>query len=221
MKLRSGILGLTLSSVVAIAAANAADFYNGGYKDGPAYAVVNWSGFYAGVNVGYGWNGAANTDLDPSGVIGGGQFGYNFQSGHFVFGVETDFEGAGISDSSAFLGEKSAMDFFGTVRGRAGYAFDRALLYATAGYAYGEVRNHFSGFGACSETQSGWVAGGGVEYKLAPNWSGKIEYQYLDLDASDPNGPGPLGISWGNDTQVHTIRVGVNYFFNSAYAPLK
>jgi|SRR5208337_2231931 len=228
MKLLSGILGLTLTSVVALASANAADMYRapdgGGYKDGPAYAEVNWSGLYAGANAGYGWS--ANTDyLDPTGAFGGAELGYNFQRGHIVFGVEADFEGAGISDSNAYA--KSEMNWFGTVRGRLGYTFDRALVYATGGFAYGNVENsdvipHVgapSTVFSNSETQTGWVVGGGLEYKLAPNWSGKIEYQYLDLAASDWKHV--LGLGNETDTQVHTVRVGLNYFFNSAYAPLK
>ncbi len=189
----------------------------GGYKDGPVYAEVNWSGLYAGANAGYGWS--ANTDyLDPTGAFGGAQIGYNFQRGHIVFGLEADFEGAGISDSNTYA--KSEMNWFGTVRGRLGYTFGSALLYATGGFAYGNVENSFLSWSA-SETQTGWVVGGGVEYKLAANWSGKIEYQYLDLDASSASGAGPLGSGAGNDTQVHTVRVGLNYFFNNAYSPLK
>jgi outer membrane immunogenic protein len=221
MKLVSGILGLTLSSVVALASANAADMYHGpvaGYKDGPVYAEVNWSGLYAGVNAGYGWNGAS-LDAgapDPAGAFGGGQIGYNFQRGNIVFGLETDFQGAGISDSNLAFG-KSEMDWFGTVRARLGFTFANALVYGTGGFAYGHVNN--TGFP--SETQTGWVAGGGVEYKLAPNWSAKAEYQFLNLDATNVNGAGRLGDADLGQTEAHTVRVGLNYFFNNAYAPLK
>ncbi|MGO8953831.1 MAG: outer membrane protein [Rhodomicrobium sp.] len=222
MKLLSGVLGLTLTSVVALASANAADMYRapdgGGYKDGPVYAEVNWSGLYAGANAGYGWS--ANTDyLDPTGAFGGAQIGYNFQRGPVVFGIEADFEGAGITDSNAY--NKSEMNWFGTVRGRLGYTFGKALVYGTGGFAFGDVENSHAGATPWSytDTQTGWVAGAGVEYKLTPNWSGKVEYQYLDLSASDWKHV--LGLGNETDTQVHTIRVGVNYFFNTAYAPLK
>src|SRR5712672_186759 len=116
MKLRNGIFGLTLTSALALAAfsANAADMYRGeptgGYKDGPVYVANTWTGFYAGVNGGYGWN--ANSfatvpgflgDLNPSGGFGGGQIGYNWQGvlGHpaLVLGIEADLQGADISDS--------------------------------------------------------------------------------------------------------------------------
>lgn len=211
MKLLSGIFAATLTSVVALASANAADMYSGGggYKDGPAYVGVNWSGLYVGVNAGYGWS--ANTDyLDPTGAFGGGQIGYNIQRGNIVFGLETDFQGSGISDGG------SSLDWFGSLRGRLGYAFDRALVYGTAGFGYGQVSNF--GF---SETQTGWVVGAGVEYKLTPVWSAKAEYQYFDLDAPYASPVGPLGYGAGDRTQFSTIRVGVNYFVGGAYDPLK
>jgi outer membrane immunogenic protein len=225
MKLLSGILGLTLTSVVALASANAADMYRapevGGYKDGPAYVGVNWSGFYAGVNGGYGWNNTHSSDfVDPTGGFGGGQIGYNFQRGNIVFGIEADFQGAGISDSDAF-GDKSELNWFGTVRGRLGYSFDRALIYGTGGFAYGNVKNTYGGFGSASETQTGYVVGGGLEYKLAPAWSVKGEYQFLSLDAPFDSPVGPLGEGLGNRTEVHTFRAGVNYFFGNVYEPLK
>ncbi len=216
MKLLSGIVGLTLASVVALASANAADMYRapesgGGYKDGPGYVSVNWSGFYAGVNGGYGWG--TNTDvLSPAGGFGGGQIGYNFQRGNIVFGGEADIQGADISDTG--YGLKSKMNWFGTVRGRVGYAFNRALVYGTGGFAFGGVNN--DGY---SETQTGWVLGGGVEYKLTPAWSVKGEYQYLDLGAS--NVVGPLGDGTGNRTQVSTVRAGLNYHVGNVYEPLK
>ena len=216
MKLLSGILGLTFTSVVALASANAADIYRGGgYKDGPGYVAVNWSGFYAGVNAGYG--SSDNTDvLSPAGGFGGGQIGYNWQGmfGHpaLVLGVEADIQGADISDSA--YDNSSKMDWFGTVRGRLGYAFDRALIYATGGLAFGGVNN--DGF---SETQTGWVIGGGLEYKLTPAWSVKGEYQYLDLDAN--SFVGPLGDGTGTRTQVSTFRTGLNYHVGNGYEPLK
>ncbi|MBI4723668.1 MAG: porin family protein, partial [Rhodomicrobium sp.] len=172
MKLLSGILGLTLTSVVALASANAADMYGapagGGYKDGPAYVGVNWSGLYGGVNVGYG----EHVDYDDiSGGFAGGQIGFNFQRGNLVYGVETDFQFSGIGASyNGWLGSASIdLNYFGTVRGRLGYAFDRALVYATGGFAYGELEAAaaipllgWSWHG--SEVETGYVLGGGVEY---------------------------------------------------------
>ncbi len=173
---------LTAATVVALtAAASAADLggYQGGQAadlgsyPGPAYASINWSGFYIGVNAGYGF--------------GGGQIGYNVQRANLVFGLEADIQGSGISDSktvtaatsnalSASLNLKTSLDYFGTVRGRAGYAFDRTLVYATAGVAYGQITDGagisaaWAGqtLGAASDSKSvdamGYVVGAGVEH---------------------------------------------------------
>jgi outer membrane immunogenic protein len=195
------------SAVMLAAAANAADVYRspavGGYVP---YAGVNWSGLYVGVNAGGAWNSTHSDDfVDPTGGFGGGQIGYNWQGvwhPNLVLGIEADFQGAGVSDTHIF-GDKSELNWFGTVRGRFGYAFGPALLYGTGGFAYGNIRNKITGPGglSISETQTGWVVGGGVEYKLAPAWSIKSEYQFLSLDAGDPNGAGALGLGFGDRTE--------------------
>jgi outer membrane immunogenic protein len=221
---RSGLLGLTLTSFVALSSANAADVYRGSYKDGPAYVAVNWSGFYAGVNVGYG--GAADDSssvLSPSGGFGGGQIGYNWQGvfglgPNVVLGIEADLQGSGLEDSAFFA--KSSLNWFGTVRGRIGYAFGPTLVYATGGFAFGEVENTVVPL-RVTETQTGYVIGAGVEYKLNPAWSVKGEYQFISLDASDPLGAGPLGLTSGNRSEVNTVRVGLNYHFGQSFEPLK
>src|SRR5580704_9642912 len=121
-----------------------------------------WTGFYIGANGGYGWSNAntvslTNPPLTVTGVVGpgaakggfgGGQIGYNWQMGLFVLGAEADVQGAGISGSSGPTVIDAAndttvvnqkLDFFYTVRGRAGLAFDRALVYFTGGFAGGHV----------------------------------------------------------------------------------
>jgi outer membrane immunogenic protein len=216
-------------AIAASAPATAADMYRppeASYKDAPAYVGVNWSGLYLGVNGGYGWN--ANHDnnwLDPEGGFGGGQIGFNVQRGNIVLGAEADLQGADISDRAGGQGEwgRAQMDWFGTLRARAGLTFDRALIYATGGLAFGNVTKNLC-YPSCesrSETQTGWVAGGGLEYKVARDWSVKGEYQYLDLDASSLNGPGPLAWGGGTRTQVNTARLGLNYFVGGGYEPLK
>jgi outer membrane immunogenic protein len=241
MKFRNGVLGLTLTSALALAAfsANAADIYRGepagSYKDGPVYApVATWTGFYAGVNGGYGWsaNTLSGSDFQPEGGFGGGQIGYNWQGGfglghNLVLGVEADFQGSGISDSASVPGAsaESNLNWFGTVRGRIGYAFGPALVYATGGFAFGEVESKGSlvgvGSASATETQTGYVVGGGLEYQINPSWSLKGEYQFLSLDASDRNAAGPLGFTDQDRTEVHTVRVGLNYHVGHGYEPLK
>ena len=249
MKLLSGILGLTLSSVAALASANAADFFQsgpGGYKDSYVPAPL-WTGFYIGANLGYA--GSENNDqlanypaygfggLAPDGAFGGGQIGYNWQGiwhPHLVLGIEADIEGAGVSDNASdTLGNtySSKLDYFGTVRGRLGYAFDHALLFATGGFAYGGINNEVNvpGFAdfRTNTTATGYVLGVGLEYKFTPAWSVKVEYQYIDLGKNDPVdvafGNGSYSANGGTvrDDAFNTFRVGVNYFVGNVYAPLK
>ncbi len=190
---------LAAASVVALtAAANAADMYRpaeAGYKDTP-FVGVNWSGLYFGANGGYG---EASNDSSINGGFGGGQVGYNIQRGNLVFGVETDIQGSSITASGA----PSTLEYFGTVRARAGYAFDRALVYGTGGYAYGGTNVHGN------NTGDGWAAGGGVEYKINPSWSVKGEYQRVEFTSDHPS------------DAFDTFRIGVNYFVGSTFEPLK
>ena len=217
-KLDAGLVGLMLTSMVAFSA-SAADLGRGGYLDGPVYASVDmWNGFYGGVNVGGG--GSANSgDLSPSGGFGGGQIGYNWQGvlglgSQWVLGIEADIQGSGIEDSA--FGVKSSLNWFGTVRGRIGYAFGQTLVYGTGGLAFGEVENT-----PFTETQTGYAVGAGVEYKFNPAWSIKGEYQFISLDASDPSGAGALGLTGGDRSEANTFRVGVNYHFGQSFAVLK
>jgi outer membrane immunogenic protein len=229
-KISAGLLGLTLASAVALPA-GAADF--GGYKGAPPpYVVVPlWNGFYAGVNGG-GGESANNGFLSPSGGFGGGQIGYNWQGiwyPNLVLGIEADIQGSGISDSGTFgnINVENSLNWFGTVRGRVGYAVGPTLFYFTGGFAFGEVesKERFLGGGNAfgvpfdaTETQTGYVLGGGVEYKFNPAWSVKGEYQFISLDANDA--AGPLGFTGGDRSEVNTFRIGVNYHFGPGYGPL-
>ena len=236
----AGFLGLTLTSTLALSA-NAADTYGGGLKDGPPppvyVAAPIWSGFYVGVNGGYGWlaNDGVNdgwgsigsAPLSPSGGFGGGQIGYNWQGlfgySPWVIGVEADIQSAGISataQSNRFVDygydtQENSLNWFGTVRGRLGYAYGSTLFYATGGVAYGEVEAKYSpgtSLYNATETQTGWVVGGGIEYKFNPAWSFKGEYQFINLDASNLNGAGPLnGSVYSDRSEMNTFRIGLNY----------
>ena len=251
-------LSIFAAMSVAPLAANAADLYHTSpapsYAPPTAYVDTNsWTGFYAGINGGYGWNSGGNsfgysdggsgfingTDQSaapaPQGGFGGGQIGYNFQRGSFVFGVETDIQGAAIGDRVTGLtvngndfGSRESVDWFGTMRGRIGYAFGRFLIYGTGGVAYGGVREGAfvtNGSNAVSfgnnGTQIGWVAGGGVEFKITPSWSLKGEYQYIDLGSQTLNGIDTLGASAtaaGPENSFSTVRLGLNYRFGGGPA---
>ena len=190
-----------------VSAAAAADLPR---SPAPYYApaqsgLYNWSGAYAGLNLGYQWGTVTNSNVSPSGIAGGGQVGYNWQSGQFVFGIETDFQFSGADDT--FAPFKFSNPWFGTMRGRAGAAFNNVLLYATLGLAYGSLEGQIPGLDE-TRTEVGWAGGIGAEYGFNPNWSARVEYLYMDLASR--------GFSiTGTDNGLHAnmLRFGVNYHF--------
>jgi outer membrane immunogenic protein len=193
---------------VAAGAAVAADLPRGPapYYSAPAMSgLYNWSGPYAGLNIGYEWGKVTNTAGEPSGLLGGGQIGVNWQSGQFVYGAETDIQFSGADDT--FAPWKFANPWFGTLRGRAGYAFNNILVYGTLGLAYGELKGTFLALDE-TRTEVGWAGGVGAEYGFTPNWSAKVEYLYMDLASRS------FSIT-GTDNGLHAnlLRLGVNYHF--------
>ena len=190
------------------ASAQAADFSYGArapYTVNQPLNAYSWAGPYLGGNLGYEWGSVKNSPTKPSGIAGGATAGYNWQSGSLVFGVEGDLEVAGADDT--FAPWKFSNPWFGTARGRVGYAFSNVLLYGTAGLAFGELRAETFGL-AESHTTAGWTAGFGAEVGFAPKWSAKIEYLYVDLSDS---AFAITGVSNGYRSNV--IRAGVNYHF--------
>lgn len=165
----------------------------------------SWMGPYIGGNLGYGWGDVSNNGARPSGVLGGLQAGYNYQSGQLVLGIEGDLQLNSADDT--FAPWKFSNPWFGTVRGRLGYAFNNILLYGTGGLAFGSLKVESGGFSE-SQTSAGWTAGVGAEYAINQNWSAKIEYLYVDL--SDKTF---LMTGMSNGYQFSTVRVGVNYRF--------
>jgi outer membrane immunogenic protein len=215
--------------IVAAGAASAADLPSRkGPVEAPLYVpVFTWTGFYVGANAGYAWGQVDSTNLgviggfggfdDPDGFIGGGQIGYNYQIGQWVVGLEADFQGTDLKASAAAgaFTASNEINWFGTVRGRVGYAFDRFLPYVTGGFAYGNVKNKLTGPGfAISDdnTQYGWTIGGGLEYAFTNNLTAKLEYLYVDLDKESINVPGGQFTS-NVETQFSVVRAGLNYKF--------
>lgn len=174
--------------IVAAGAASAADLPS---RKGPVEAPIyvpafTWTGFYVGANAGYAWgnvnaDGFANIG-DIDGFIGGGQVGYNYQMGQFVLGLEADIQGADLSSGDNLFGARVKTDYFGTVRARVGFAYDRFLPYITGGWAYGNVKTDIVGFGSSDNSHTGgWAVGGGLEYAFTNNLIGGVEYLYVDL----------------------------------------
>jgi len=201
-------------------------------------AAANWTGWYLGGNVGSGTGrdstflgtpGGAGEQfsLNPDGVNGGGQIGYNWQAANWVYGLEADIQASSQRDQKTVVAQGIAnydhkLPWFGTVRGRLGYSVGSTLFYATGGYAYGGVKTTIStpaGSVAFNNTQGGWTAGAGIEtpFKLlglfGPNWTSKTEYLYVDLGRKTND----IGAGIVNSTSVteHIFRTGLNYHFNT------
>jgi len=187
-----------------------------------AVPYYNWTGLYLGVNAGYGWSrmtDSAGASVNPNGFIGGGQIGYNWQVNQFVLGLEADFQGSAQKESftgiSAFgLTTASFRErYFGTIRARVGYAWDRALLYVTGGFAYQNVGIDITAGGLTvsdSTTKGGYTIGGGLEYAFAGPWTAGLEYLYLDTGSRDVT---LLGITDSIRTRNHIVRAKLNYRF--------
>ena len=106
-------------------------------------------------------------------------------------------------------------DWFGTVRGRVGYAWDRTLIYATGGFAYGNVEDRYFdpvvGTTSSSSTRTGWTVGGGAEYAFTDNWTVKGEYLYVDLDDQRISAPVVDDVTF--EHKFNVVRLGLNYKF--------
>lgn len=203
--------GMIFAAMCMTASAQAADMYSQPRPYAQQPYTVNqpitnsWMGPYLGGNLGYGWGDVTNNGARPSGVLGGIQAGYNWQSGALVYGVEGDLQLNSADDT--FAAWKFSNPWFGTARGRVGFTFNNILLYGTGGLAFGTVKAESFGFSE-SHTSFGWTAGVGAEVALTQNWSAKIEYLYVDLSGNTFSLTGlPQGY------QFNTLRVGVNYRF--------
>jgi outer membrane immunogenic protein len=254
----------TLSLAVAVllattAAGSAADLA----VKSPAYIspapVWSWTGFYIGAHAGAGW-GTTESTLDSitavgvpallglglpiaqnsrSGFLGGGQIGYNYQSGWAVFGVQGDFAGLDVKGTTPCLTVLSCnanSHWLATATGRiGGVVADRTLVYIKGGGAWMNTTHTLTvpaagglgGGGVAGLTGSsadsntfGWLLGFGAEYAFSPNWSGFIEYDYMDFDKKSialnltvPGGPvGAANVSIQNKLSV--AKIGVNYKFD-------
>jgi outer membrane immunogenic protein len=200
------LLAASTALAIACVSAHAADLSRGGSYVSPApVGGYNWSGGYAGANFGYQWGTVTNFPMSPTGLAGGGQVGYNWQTGQFVFGGETDLQASGADDT--FAAYKFSNPWFGTARGRAGYAMNNILLYVTAGLAYGGGRVQFGGLTE-SQTHVGWTGGGGIEVGFTRNWSAKAEFLYVDL-----GNKGYVLTGTSSGIQTNMLRFGINYRF--------
>jgi outer membrane immunogenic protein len=219
--IKTGALAAALL-VAPYAAVEAADMKMPVYKGVPRSVVsyYNWTGLYAGFNVGYGtgtseWDGIA-LSLKPKGMTYGVTAGYNWQAGSWVVGVEGDYNFATMKNSmpcAAVFSCESENTWFATFRGRVGYAFDRFMPYVTGGGAYGNMKASINTVPPLStnDAKFGYAFGAGLEYAFLGNWTGKVEYLYLNLGSNDTGFTVPLVNSVNFDASI--IRVGLNYKF--------
>lgn len=257
-KISSLVAGVSLA-VLTTASAFAADLPS---RRAPAPyiappPVFTWTGFYVGLNAGasfsvnnnnqnnnFGLFAATgnpifltnnNNNQNNVGFVGGGQIGYNWQTGPVVFGLEADAQyrsNIGGNNGNNFFGggnNNNNGGFYGTARGRLGYSITPMfMIYATGGAAFGNVANNngfnpffFGNNNNGGNFRVGYAVGGGLEYAFAPNWSMKAEALYNDLGRG--NNGGGFGFGGGNNqrNQFVVARLGVNYRFNwGATAPV-
>jgi outer membrane immunogenic protein len=203
-----------------------------------------WTGLYLGVNGGWGWTSSSNVTFDTvpvggfpaftfaqnaSGPVFGGQLGYNWQAGNWVFGVEGDVDGVGTQKNFKSFAEpttgltfsaSASPNWLASLRGRLGYTWGPGMIYLTGGGAWEGVQFNTSDAVASSSftnTRSGWTIGGGYEWMIAPNWMVRAEYLYYGFSGTVNNVTPILGggvsHSWSN-TNTSVARIGLNYKFD-------
>lgn len=220
----------------------------------PPPPVFTWTGFELGAHVG-GGAGTTSVNLfdvyerfnnyDTSGVFGGLHVGFNYQlMGPVVIGVQGEYNFAGITGNTSgppFNYLSTSIREFGSADGRIGVAFDRVLVYAIGGFAYGDIRNginfliapgvppSIAGFPVnrfFAANRYGFDVGGGLEYNFWGNWTARAEYRYYDfgrLGFADAGFGAPITIAIPNHTSketLHTGRVGLTYKFAWPTAPV-
>jgi outer membrane immunogenic protein len=197
------------------------------YKAVPAAALPhNWTGFYVGAHVGYGWGkktwtnpGVLLTDYDMHSFLGGGQAGLDYQIGAVVVGLEGSFSGMNVKGSGFDVWGDSLeakVSWIASLSGRLGFAWDRALIYGKGGVAWTEDQfSILTPAGRATETKqarNGWTWGLGLEYALAGNWSAKFEYDHINF------GTHHVTFATGDfadiEQTVQIAKIGLNYRFH-------
>jgi outer membrane immunogenic protein len=246
MRRLSFALILSCAIGVCVSAPASAQYY--GPSVGAQPLGLAWRGLYGGVHLGGTWgstqaydSGGINTLDDywsaaPSGVVAGGQLGYNWVNGPVLYGVEGDIGYLGLAGSAttAYVpfgydsSTQTDLNFYLTLRGRLGIVVDSWLFYATGGYIGADTTvsiiegcdsvlcgGPFVVDASKSGFRSGWTLGGGLEGELAPRWTAKVEYLYYDLGSVNvTTTAGGVSSNWTLDTTGSLVRAGLNYRFS-------
>jgi outer membrane immunogenic protein len=217
-----------------------------------AAAPPSWTGWYIGAQVGgtrADWNvspivwpgapgasplappGFAVGGLDDLGWAGGLNVGYNYQFGNFVLGFEADINWTNASNSRNFgtvgtlnnLSVETSVDYYYSLRARAGVVVDRALFYVTGGGAWAKSEIETGGFGTLgpaslassdSAAHSGWVLGAGFDYWISPQWIVGLEYKHFDFGRKNYALVWPLGtVFTSSDLTLDEVTLRVKYKF--------
>jgi outer membrane immunogenic protein len=204
--------------------------------------VFSWTGFYVGGHVGWGRLEGDSTVADavagiPAGTVfgtskdgflGGAQAGFNWQVSQLVFGIEgqiswTDLGRdvtvtAGLPLTTANV--STDVNFVATVAGRLGVAFGNLLIYGKGGVAFLDWDSKVAFSGPVSgsfnhgDTATGWMVGAGLEYGFTPNWSAKVEYNFLSFDSVHTTfNVGSVATAIDRDLDMHVVKLGINYRF--------
>jgi outer membrane immunogenic protein len=226
----------------------------------PPPPLFTWTGIYIGGQIGYAW-GAGNFDATgfdpvtgafvsgnlgsrPNGVIGGAHLGYQYQFNQFVLGIEGSVDGTSLSNTAvavfpiAFGGStltaQSTADVQGSIRGKAGIAWDRVMIYGTGGVAFGGFSTNltlaapnfippFFATADTSNTRTGWTAGGGLQFAVTNNWWVYGEYRFSDFgtirNGAFPNVPAGVFFNGSRRLQENQVQAGFSYKFDT-YAPV-
>ena len=245
------ISGIMMAAAIALGIAAQPSFAVEMPLKAPAHvaSAYNWSGFYVGGNVGYGWSTADWTNEDDTtlfgdavppdsfsnrmtGLVGGGQIGFNFQNGNWVLGVEAMLDAAGLKGSQTstfgaaddqFESRLKALMLF---TGRAGYAWNNVLAYAKAGLAVADIEASAAdnvgpntGSGSDSQWLAGLTVGVGFEYGVTPNLSVALEYDYIHLNsASYQLGDSTGSYRWNvGVSDINLVLAKLNYRFNGLH----
>jgi outer membrane immunogenic protein len=231
---RAVIFGGTLLLALSAQTASAADMLSRVAKAPPMVAApaFSWTGCYAGVHAGGGWGdkdwydiGQKFAEHNVRGWLAGGQLGCDVQAGSFVFGIEgqgswAEIKGGADNIFTDAFASHSRIERMLTATGRVGYAWDRALLYIRGGGAWAH-EEHWQTSDALNggvltrgdSNRRGWLLGAGLEWVFAPNWSVKLEYNYVDFGSDLAQLRGLDSLDTDIDQDLHTVIVGLNYRF--------